>query len=202
MNKTLLAIIIFIIIILGYAIEDAVSDVTSSNATSNQTNVSGGNTSIQGYEATTNNTYQGQVTNSTTNSTSNSSNQETDVNSANSPSMSSYGQDSCVVPLAGAVSVMSISASAGSYIVDENCERRKTSKLLKSLGMSVASIALMCQDENVWLAMAASSTFCPIDGLIGDAAKKRWEEVGGFHKPYEKKWNMRPIPSGAIKHKR
>ena len=202
MNKTLLAIIIFIIIILGYAIEDAVSDVTSSNATSNQTNVSGGNTSIQGYEATTNNTYQGQVTNSTTNSTSNSSNQETAVNSANSPSMSSYGQDSCVVPLAGAVSVMSISASAGSYIVDENCERRKTSKLLKSLGMSVASIALMCQDENVWLAMAASSTFCPIDGLIGDAAKKRWEEVGGFHKPYEKKWNMRPIPSGAIKHKR
>ena len=184
MNKILLAIVIFIVIILGYAIEDAVSDVTSSNATSNQTNVSGGNTSIQGYEATTNNTYQGQVTNSTTNSTSNSTNQETAVNSANSPSMSSYGQDSCVVPLAGAVSVMSISASAGSYIVDENCERRKTSKLLKSLGMSVASIALMCQDENVWLAMAASSTFCPIDGLIGDAAKKRWEEVGGFHKRF------------------
>ena len=177
MNKTLLGIIIFIIIILGYAIEDAVSDTTSSGSTTNnQTSTTGSQTAITGgYSQESTTTYQsGSSSNTTTNSTTTNNNEtETAVNSANSPSMSSYGQDSCVVPLAGAVSVMSISASAGSYIVDENCERRKTSKLLKSLGMSVASIALMCQDENVWLAMAASSTFCPIDGLIGDAAKKK-----------------------------
>jgi len=69
MNKIYLALLFTIVIILGYSVNDALSDVTSSGATTTQSNVSGSNTSIQGYEATTNNTYQGQVTNSTTNST-------------------------------------------------------------------------------------------------------------------------------------
>ena len=116
--------------------------------------------------------------------------------------MSVYGQDSCVIPLAAGVTVIGFSGSFGSYMRDEECERRKKSKLLKSLGMSVASISIMCQDYDVWRSMADSGTWCPIDGLIGEQAKARWQEVGGFYKTKAKTWNGEPIPSGAIKHKR
>ena len=206
MNKTLLAIIIFIVIILGYAIEDAVSDTTSSGSTTNnQTSTTGSQTAITGgYSQETTTTYQsGSSSNTTTNSTTNNNNEtETAVNSSNAPSMSVYGQDSCVIPLAAGVTVIGFSGSFGSYMRDEECERRKKSKLLKSLGMSVASISIMCQDYDVWRSMADSGTWCPIDGLIGEQAKARWQEVGGFYKTKAKTWNGEPIPSGAIKHKR
>jgi hypothetical protein len=206
MNKTLLAIIIFIVIILGYAIEDAVSDTTSSGSTTNnQTSTTGSQTAITGgYSQESTTTYQsGSSSNTTTNSTTNNNNEtETAVNSSNAPSMSVYGQDSCVIPLAAGVTVIGFSGSFGSYMRDEECERRKKSKLLKSLGMSVASISIMCQNFDVWKAMADSGTHCPIDGLIGAEAKARWEEIGGFYRTKAKTWNGNQIPSGAIKHKR
>jgi hypothetical protein len=177
MNRLYLALILTIVLILGYAIEDASSDVTSSGATTTQSNVSGSNTSIQGYEATTNNTYQGQVTNSTTNSTSNSTNQETAVNSSHAPAMSVYSQDSCSLVISGGVTVMGISFSGGGYVMtDEACERLKKAKMLKALSMSVASISIMCDDPAVFDAMYRSGTPCPVmkDGksLIGEEAMK------------------------------
>lgn len=177
MNRLYLALIVTIVLILGYAIEDASSDVTSSGATTTQSNVSGSNTSIQGYEATTNNTYQGQVTNSTTNSTSNSTNQETAVNSSHAPAMSVYSQDSCSLVISGGVTVMGISFSGGGYVMtDEACERLKKAKMLKALSMSVASISIMCDDPAVFDAMYRSGTPCPVmkDGksLIGEEAMK------------------------------
>jgi hypothetical protein len=176
-NRLYLALILTIVLILGYAIEDASSDVTSSGATTTQSNVSGSNTSIQGYEATTNNTYQGQVTNSTTNSTSNSTNQETAVNSSHAPAMSVYSQDSCSLVISGGVTVMGISFSGGGYVMtDEACERLKKAKMLKALSMSVASISIMCDDPAVFDAMYRSGTPCPVmkDGksLIGEEAMK------------------------------
>ena len=177
MNRFYLALIVTIVLILGYAIEDASSDVTSSGASTTQSNVSGSNTSIQGYEATTNNTYQGQVTNSTSNSTSNSTNQETAVNPANAPAMSVYSQDSCSLVISGGVTVMGISFSGGGYVMtDEACERLKKAKMLKALSMSVASISIMCDDPAVFDAMYRSGTPCPVmkDGksLIGEEAMK------------------------------
>ena len=177
MNKFYLALIIMIAIGLAYSIEDAISDVTSSGASSSQSNVSGSNTSIQGYEATTNNTYQGQVTNSTSNSTSNSTNQETAVSSAVSPSMSVYSQDSCSLVVAGSISILSFSFSGGGYVVeDENCARLKKAKMMKALSMTVASISIMCDDPAVFDAMYRSGTPCPVmkDGksLIGEEAMK------------------------------
>jgi len=177
MNRFYLALIVTIVLILGYAIEDASSDVTSSGASTTQSNVSGSNTSIQGYEATTNNTYQGQVTNSTTNSTSNSTNQETAVNSSHAPAMSVYSQDSCSLVISGGVTVMGISFSGGGYVMtDEACERLKKAKMLKALSMSVASISIMCDDPAVFDAMYRSGTPCPVmkDGksLIGEEAMK------------------------------
>jgi len=177
MNRFYLALIIMIVIGLAYTIEDAISDVTSSGASSTQSNVSGSNTSIQGYEATTNNTYQGQVTNSTSNSTSNSTNQETAVNPANAPAMSVYSQDSCSLVISGGITVMGVSFSGGGYVmVDEACERLKKAKMLKALSMTVASISIMCDDPAVFDAMYRSGTPCPVmkDGksLIGEEAMK------------------------------
>tara|TARA_E500000318_G_scaffold710_1_gene978 strand:+ start:221 stop:799 length:579 start_codon:yes stop_codon:yes gene_type:complete len=158
----------------------ASADVTSSGATTNtQSNNAGSNTAITGgYESST--TYQsGSSSNSTTtNTTNNSTNQETAVNTATAPAMSVYGQDSCVIPLSIGMTVIGFSTSMGTYYHDEECERRKKSKLLNGLGMKVAAISIMCQDKNVWQAMMDAGTPCPIDGLIGEEARKKWNEKG------------------------
>ena len=169
---------IMIVIILAYGIADAIGDVTSSGATTNtQSNNAGSNTAITGgYESST--TYQsGSSSNTTTtNSTNNNTNTKTAVNSSSAPAMSVYGQDSCVIPLAAGVTVIGFSGTFGSYYVDPNCERRKSVSVLAKLGMKVAAISLMCQDENVWEAMMNAGTPCPIDGLIGEKAKAKWFE--------------------------
>jgi hypothetical protein len=46
------------------------------------------------------------------------------------------------------------------------------------MGMKVAAVSLMCQDERVFDAMMNAGTPCPYDGLIGDEAKAAWMAVG------------------------
>jgi hypothetical protein len=188
MSKVLKGLGILGLLILALCLENAIADVTSSGSTTNsQQNTTGSNTAITGgYESAT--TYQsGSSSNSTTNNeTNNSSNTKTAVNPSNAPSMSVYGQDSCLRVLSGGITIIGFSGSFGNYIVDENCERRKSVAVLSKLGMKVAAIALMCQDENVWHSMMDSNTPCPVDGLISQAAKKRWKEIGGFHRTKQK----------------
>ena len=195
-----IAIKLMIVLIVVYGAIDTFADVTSSGATTNtQSNNAGSNTAITGgYESST--TYQsGSSSNTTTtNTTNNSTNQETAVNSSSAPAMSVYGQDSCVIPLAAGVTVIGFSGSFGSYMRDDECERRKSVAVLNKLGMKVAAISLMCQDEDVWKSMMDAGTPCPIEGLIGAKAKERWKELGGFHKPEIDTWNGKPIPSGKI----
>lgn len=155
----------------------AMADVTSSGASSTQSNVSGSNTSIQGYEATTNNTYQGTVTNSTTNSTSNSTNQETAVNPSSAPAMSVFTQDSCSLVISAGVSILSFSFSGGGYVIqDEDCVRLKLSRQLLAVGMKVSSISILCDDPKVFDAMYRSGTPCPIihegKSVIGEEAMR------------------------------
>ena len=172
------AFLVMLLIAMLLHIENLYADVTSSGSTTNsQTNSSGGNTAITGgYESST--TYQSGSSSSTTtnNDTNNSTNTKTAVNSASAPSMSVYGQDSCVIPLAAGVTVIGFSGSFGSYYTDPNCERRKSVAVLSKLGMKVAAISLMCQDVHVWQAMMDAGTPCPIEGLIGAKAKERWME--------------------------
>jgi len=201
------AIYILIIMVVLLGIESAVSDVTSTGDTTNsQSNSTGSNTLIDTYESST--TYQsGSSSNSTTNNeTNNSTNTKTAVNPSNAPSMSVYGQDSCVIPLAAGITVIGFSGSFGSYMVDEECERRKSVAVMAKLGMKVAAIALMCQDKNVWQAMMDAGTPCPIDGLIGEKAKARWIEKrkGELRNETTKPsmtWNNKPVPSGKINEK-
>jgi hypothetical protein len=154
------------------------ADVTSSGSTTtSQENQSGSNTAITGgYESST--TYQSgsESTTTTNNDTTNTTNAKTAANSSSAPAMSVYGQDSCVIPLAAGITVIGFSGTFGSYFVDPQCERRKATAVLAKLGMKVAAISLMCQDENVWQAMMMAGTPCPIDGLIGEKAKAKWIE--------------------------
>lgn len=84
------------------------------------------------------------------------------VTSTISPSLMSSGNDSCLRSTVGGVQLAIIGVSAGKYYQDLECNRRKDSKTLKELGMSVASVALMCQKPKVWLAMFTAGTPCPV----------------------------------------
>ena len=64
----------------------------------------------------------------------------------------------------------------GTYVTDENCERIKLSKTLSDLGMKVAAVSILCQDERVFYAMEQSGTPCPFEGKIGKAASEQWKK--------------------------
>lgn len=119
------------------------------------------------------------VTDSTSNSTTNSfSKTETTVKTppptAVAPSITSINNDLCTVGASGAVQTQILGFSMGATTRDMNCERIKLSKNLFDMGMKVAAVSLMCQDERVFTAMMNAGTPCPIDGLIGEQAKEQW----------------------------
>ena len=95
--------------------------------------------------------------------------------SAISPTLNIAGSDMCTIGIAGAVQTQILGISAGTTIRDMNCERLKNAKTLYDMGMKVAAVSTMCQDERVFEAMMNAGTPCPKDGLIGDAAKNAWE---------------------------
>ena len=144
---------------------EARADTTSSGASDlNQTNQSGTNTSISGgYSQESTTTYQSGSSSTTNNETNSSTNTKTAVNSANAPSLSSYGQDSCLIPITGSTSTISLGIAIGTYVEDKECSVRKTAKLLKQMGLSIASIALLCEEmPMVRNALRVSGTPCPI----------------------------------------
>jgi len=89
---------------------------------------------------------------------------------------SSYSQDLCTTGVSGAVQTQIFGISGGKSITDTNCERIKLSKTLYDMGMRVAAVSLMCQDDRVWTAMKMAGTPCPYEGMIGDEAGEAWEE--------------------------
>jgi len=94
--------------------------------------------------------------------------------SAISPSINSSNSDLCTVGVAGAVQTQILGISAGKTVRDMNCEKLKNAKTLYDMGMKVAAVSTMCQDERVFKAMMDAGTPCPYDGMIGDAAKAAW----------------------------
>lgn len=95
--------------------------------------------------------------------------------SAISPTLNIAGSDLCTIGVAGAVQTQILGLSAGTTVRDMNCERLKNAKTLYDMGMKVAAVATMCQDERVFEAMMNAGTPCPKDGLIGPEAKAAWE---------------------------
>jgi hypothetical protein len=120
------------------------------------------------------------VTDSTTRSTTNStSDSTTTVKSppptAVAPNITSINNDLCAVGVSGAAQTQILGIAIGSTFVDKNCERLKLSKTLYDMGMKVAAVSTLCQDERVFTAMMNAGTPCPVDGKIGNEAKVIWE---------------------------
>ena len=92
------------------------------------------------------------------------------------PTITSINNDLCTVGSSGAAQTQILGLSFGTTSRDMNCERIKLAKNLYDMGMKVAAVATLCQDERVFLAMMNAGTPCPIDGKIGEQAKEIWDE--------------------------
>jgi hypothetical protein len=96
--------------------------------------------------------------------------------SAIAPSIgSSYSQDLCTTGVSGAISTQLFGMSNGRSVTDANCERIKLSKTMFDMGMKVAAVSLMCQDQRVFKSMEMAGTPCPYEGQIGTNAQALWE---------------------------
>tara|TARA_R110000744_G_scaffold36845_1_gene84848 strand:+ start:89 stop:625 length:537 start_codon:yes stop_codon:yes gene_type:complete len=104
--------------------------------------------------------------------------------SAITPTMNISNSDLCTVGIAGAVQTQILGISAGSTVRDMNCEKLKNAKTLFDMGMKVAAVSVMCQDQRVFDAMMMAGTPCPFDGMIGADAKAAWI-TNGDKKPVE-----------------
>jgi hypothetical protein len=94
------------------------------------------------------------------------------------PAVTTINNDVCAVVASGAVQTQIFGFSMGGTMRDMNCERIKLSKNLYDMGMKVAAVATLCQDERVFAAMIAAGTPCPVDGKIGAQAKAEWDRRG------------------------
>lgn len=108
--------------------------------------------------------------------------------SAISPSINGSNADLCTIGVSGAVQTQILGISAGSTVRDLNCERLKLAKTMYDMGMKVAAVSIMCQDERVFSAMEMAGTPCPFLGKIGEDAQKEWGEVAPPSRPESKTW--------------
>ena len=165
-----------------------VNNTNNSTSTSNNTNQNTNvNQSTSDSNVQTNNVNQNNNTSMSdnTNRNINESNSVQTINqnikseappaSAIAPSIMSYSQDLCTTGLSGAFQGQVFGFSGGKTVTDKNCERLKLSKYLYDMGMKVASVALLCQDERVFKAMFMAGTPCPYQGKIGKEASAEWE---------------------------
>jgi hypothetical protein len=96
--------------------------------------------------------------------------------SAISPSFSTgSNSDLCTIGVAGAVQTQILGISAGTTFTEDNCVRLKNAKTLYDMGMKVAAVSVMCQDEKVFNAMQHAGTPCPYMGKIGAEAQLGWD---------------------------
>jgi hypothetical protein len=128
------------------------------------------------YNKNDSNSYSKSDSNSNSNSNSNST---TTVKSppptAIAPSITSINNDLCTVGASGAVQTQILGLSFGATTTDKNCERLKLASRLYDMGMKVAAVSTLCQDERVFTAMLNAGTPCPVDGKIGSEARAIWE---------------------------
>lgn len=121
------------------------------------------------------------VIDSTTKSTT-STKVESTPPTAVAPSITTINNDVCAVAASGAVQTQILGISVGGTMRDMNCERIKLAKNLYDMGMKVAAVATLCQDERIFTAMIAAGTPCPVEGKIGQEAKDEWERRGVVNK--------------------
>jgi len=129
-------------------------------------------------ESTSTNNSTSTNTTTTTSNTTSESTIKSPPPTAVAPAVTSINNDVCAVVASGAVQTQIFGISMGGTFRDMNCERIKLAKNLFDMGMKVAAVATLCQDERVFAAMMAAGTPCPVDGKIGAQAKEEWEKRG------------------------
>ena len=155
------------------------SAVTSTSSTNNVNTDSSTSVSTATQNVTSDTTTEN---NNTNNSTSNSTQDVTQrivspPPTAMAPSLGqSFSQDLCMTSASGALQTQFFGLAGGKGVRDMNCERMKLSKTLFDMGMRVAAVSLLCQDQRIFESMAMGGTPCPFNGLIGEEAAAGWEE--------------------------
>jgi len=82
--------------------------------------------------------------------------------------MGGGGNDSCLIPTQSAFQISILGRAKGSMEQDPECNRRKDARLLGTpqeqggLGLQVSGISVMCDNPDIFKAMALASTPCPI----------------------------------------
>jgi len=159
--------------------------VVFAKADTTQNNTSGSNTSITGgYTSTATNTYQSGSSNNTTTTNKSTSNIRSAPPTATAPNVTNSGSDVCLAGASAGVQTFGVGISGGKSFRDKNCERLKLSRELNNLGMKVAAVAILCQDERVFFAMEQAGTPCPFEGKIGKQAKAAWKKYDKLRPDY------------------
>ena len=104
---------------------------------------------------------------------------------ASAPSIMNSNQDVCSFAASAAIQSQILGIAGGTSIRDMNCERLKLSKSLYFMGMKVAAVSMLCQDQRVFRAMEMAGTPCPYMGKIGVDAAKEWLENPEKRPDYE-----------------
>jgi len=179
MSYRFTAILIALLCLLALFVEPAYPNTT-------QNNTSGSNTSITGgYTSSATNTYQSGSSNNTTTTNNSTSNMRSAPPTASAPSVTNAGSDVCLAGASAGIQTFGIGVSGGKSFRDKNCERIKLSRELNSLGMKVAAVAILCQDERVFFAMEQAGTPCPFEGKIGKQAKAAWKKYDKLRPDYD-----------------
>ena len=179
MSYRFTAILIALLCLLALFVEPAYPNTT-------QNNTSGSNTSITGgYTSSATNTYQSGSSNNTTTTNNSTSNMRSAPPTASAPSVTNSGSDVCLAGASAGIQTFGVGLSGGKSFRDKNCERIKLSRELNSLGMKVAAVAILCQDERVFFAMEQAGTPCPFEGKIGKQAKAAWKKYDKLRPDYE-----------------
>ena len=155
-------------------------------ANTTQNNTSGSNTSITGgYTSSATNTYQSGSSNNTTTTNNSTSNMRSAPPTAAAPNVTNSGSDVCLAGASAGIQTFGVGVSGGKSFRDKNCERIKLSRELNTLGMKVAAVAILCQDETVFFAMEQAGTPCPFEGKIGKQAKAAWKKYDKLRPDYD-----------------
>lgn len=120
------------------------------------------NTNTQNNNSTVNSNNTSSDASKTVNNYGAGAGQSSPVMSAVAPSLISTGQDTCLRSTGAALQLNIAGLSGGGYVQDEECNRRRDTKLFKDLGLSIVAISRMCQNEDNWKAMFMAGSPCPI----------------------------------------
>jgi len=123
---------------------------------------------------------------STTSTVSGTTSVDRTPSTASAPSIMNSNQDVCSFAASAAIQSQILGIAGGTSIRDMNCERLKLSRALYRMGMKVAAVSMLCEDERVFQAMEMAGTPCPYMGKIGIEAAKEWLNNPEKRPDYEK----------------